>query len=219
MVDLEPDPILEVMTGDRKDLFDFNNLIYCLDGGIGNSMRGRYTIGKEVLDQTCRRVRKMVEACDSFQGFMIYGSLMGATSGFIELLSERLAKDHKKASFFNFLTMPSPNLKEDIVSTYNTVLNFPIELDNCVNTFYDNEALYNLCEKRLGIAKPDLKDINRLMAHAICPILDAVSGTSTMNEIMSNLIVYKRITHLTNSFAPFSDKPQQPSVEDLILAA
>lgn len=87
MVDLEPDPILSVMTGEKRDLYNFNNMFYGLEGGNGNSMRARYTIGRELVDQILDRIRKLVESCDAFQGFMVYGSLMGATAGLIELLS------------------------------------------------------------------------------------------------------------------------------------
>lgn len=57
-----------------------------------------------------------------------------------------------KLLIFNICVYPSPNLGGSVVEPYNTVLSMPTLLNYSDLTFFvDNEALYNICEKKLNI--------------------------------------------------------------------
>ncbi len=99
-VDLEPNVVDEVRTGTFRSLFHPETLVTGKEDAANNYARGHYTVGKELIDQTLDRVRKLADACSGLQGFFVFHSFGGGTgSGFGSLLLERLAQDFgKKAS-------------------------------------------------------------------------------------------------------------------------
>jgi len=57
-----------------------------------------------------------------------------------------------KLLVFNICVFQSPNLSGSVIESYNTVLSMPSLLNYSDLTFFvDNEALYNICEKKLKI--------------------------------------------------------------------
>ena len=72
---------------------------------------GHYTIGKEIIDVTLDRIRRMSEQCHGLQGFLIFHSFGGGTgSGFGSLLLERLSVDYGKKSKLCFSIYPAPRV-------------------------------------------------------------------------------------------------------------
>lgn len=83
MVDLEPSVVDEVRTGAYKQLWHPEQLITGKEDAANNYARGHYTIGKELLDGTLDRIRKLTDNCNGLQGFFIFHSVGGGTgSGF-----------------------------------------------------------------------------------------------------------------------------------------
>jgi len=109
-VDLEPSVIDEVRTGTYRKLFHPEQLISGKEDAANNYARGHYTIGKEMVDGTLDRIRKMADNCTGLQGFMVFHSVGGGTgSGFGSLLLERLSVDYgKKKIKARFLYLPKP---------------------------------------------------------------------------------------------------------------
>lgn len=62
-VDLEPTVIDEVRTGTYRQLFHPENLISGKEDAANNFARGHYTVGKEIVDLTLDRIRKLAENC------------------------------------------------------------------------------------------------------------------------------------------------------------
>ena len=79
MVDLEPSVIDEVRTGTYRSLFSPNQLITGKEDAANNYGRGHYTIGKEQIETTMRKIKKMSEACSGLQGFLVFHSFGGGT--------------------------------------------------------------------------------------------------------------------------------------------
>ena len=99
----------EVRTGTYRQLFHPEQLINGKEDAANNYARGHYTIGKEIIDQTVDRVRKMAEVCTGLQGFLVFHSFGGGTgSGFASLLMERLSMDFTKKSKLGFSIYPAP---------------------------------------------------------------------------------------------------------------
>jgi len=98
MVDLEPNVIDSVRNNSTyKKLYHPSNLISGSEDAANNFARGHYTVGKDMIEKVVDRLRKLTEACDSLQGFMIFNSVGGGTgSGLGSLVMERLSLDHGK---------------------------------------------------------------------------------------------------------------------------
>ena len=58
-VDLDPSPIDEIRTGDYRQLFHPELLISGKEDAANNYARGHYTIGKEMIDGVCERIRRV----------------------------------------------------------------------------------------------------------------------------------------------------------------
>ena len=107
MVDLEPTVIDEIRTGKYSSLFHPSQLVTGKEDAANNYARGHYTVGKELIDPVCERVRKMVDNCDGLQGFLVFHSFGGGTgSGF----TDGKANENKTfflslRTFFNFLDL------------------------------------------------------------------------------------------------------------------
>jgi hypothetical protein len=66
-VDLEPNVIDKIRTGPYKNLFHPEQLIKGKEDAANNYARGHYTVGKEYIDVTLERIRKLAERCDGLQ--------------------------------------------------------------------------------------------------------------------------------------------------------
>ena len=66
-VDLEPTVVDEVRTGTYRQLFHPEQLITGKEDAANNYARGHYTIGKEMIDITIEKLRKMAESCTGLQ--------------------------------------------------------------------------------------------------------------------------------------------------------
>jgi len=108
-VDLEPNVIDEIRTGTYRQLFHPEQLITGKEDAANNYARGHYTIGKQLVDVTMDRVRKLCENCTGLQGFLVFNAVGGGTgSGLGSLLLERLSADYGKMGKLGFTVYPSP---------------------------------------------------------------------------------------------------------------
>ena len=96
-------PSDEVRTGNYRELFKPENMISGKEDAANNYARGHYTIGKELIDVTCDKIRRVSDQCSGLQGFLIFHSFGGGTgSGFTSILMERLSIDYGKKSKLEF---------------------------------------------------------------------------------------------------------------------
>nr|CAH8855816.1 unnamed protein product [Trichobilharzia regenti] len=152
MVDLEPTVLDEIRTGMYKQLFHPHQLISGREDAANNYARGHYTIGKDIIDYTLDRIRKIADHCNGLQGFLIFHSYGGGTgSGYTALLMERLTVDYGKKTKLEFSIYPSPQISTAVVEPYNSVLNThtTLELTDCA-FMVDNEALYDVYRKHFS---------------------------------------------------------------------
>ena len=82
------------------------------EDAANNYARGHYTIGKELIDVTVDKLRRVTDQCSGLQGFIVFHSYGGGTgSGFTSLLMERLSMDFGKKSKLEFAIYPAPQAK------------------------------------------------------------------------------------------------------------
>nr|UXY87028.1 tubulin alpha-1 chain [Cryptomonas paramecium] len=207
-LDLEPGVIDEVRNGKYKELYHPEQLISGKEDAANNYARGHYTAGKEIVEIALEKIRKLSDNCTGLQGFLIFNSVGGGTgSGLSSLLLERLSIDYGKKSKLGFAVYPSPRVSTAVVEPYNSVLATHSLLEHTdVVVILDNEAIYDICKRSLGIEKPTYTNLNRLIAQVISSITASLRFEGALNvditEFQTNLVPYPRIHFMLSSYAP-----------------
>ena len=110
-VDLEPSVVDEIKYGSYEKLFNKSYLLTGKEDAANNYARGHYTIGKEQIKQALDKIRKMAEAANGLQGFIIFHSFGGGTgSGFTSLLLEEMGARYGSLAKLGFSIYPSPQV-------------------------------------------------------------------------------------------------------------
>ncbi|GJJ07411.1 Tubulin alpha-1A chain [Clathrus columnatus] len=228
-VDLEPNVIDEVRTGPYRSLFHPETLISGKEDAANNYARGHYTIGKEQIDTVMDKVRRLADNCSGLQGFFVFHSFGGGTgSGFGALLLERLSTDYGKKSKLEFSVYPSPKMASSVVEPYNSILTTHTTLEHSDCSFMvDNEAIYDICKRNLGVGAPSYTNLNRLIAQVVSSITASLrfdgSLNVDLNEFQTNLVPFPRIHFPLTSYSPLlsADKAhhEQNSVSEMTLNA
>jgi len=207
-VDLEPTVVDEVRTGTYRQLFHPEQLITGKEDAANNYARGHYTVGKELIDVVMDKIKKLTRNCSGLQGFLISRALGGGTgSGFASLLMERLSAEYAKKPKLEFSIYPSPNTSTAVVEPYNSVLTTHTTLEHTDCAFMvDNEAIFDLCKKNLGISRPSYTNLNRLIAQVVSSITASLRFQGQLNvdltEFQTNLVPYPRIHFPITTYAP-----------------
>ena len=116
-VDLEPTVVDEVRVGTYRQLFHPEQLITGKEDAANNYARGHYTIGKEQIEVTLDRVKRLADNCSGLQGFIVFHSFGGGTgSGFASLLLERLKVEYRKKPILAFSIYPAPQVRLVLLS-------------------------------------------------------------------------------------------------------
>ncbi|XP_063216185.1 tubulin alpha-3 chain-like [Bacillus rossius redtenbacheri] len=208
MVDLEPTVVDEVRTGAYRQLFHPETLISGKEDAADNFARGHYSLGSEMIELVLDRVRRVAEDCSSLAGFLLFRSLGGGTgSGFASLLLERMHGDYPRVSKLEFDVYPAPRVSPVIVEPYNAVLatHSSIEHQDCVFLF-DNEAIYDICSRNLGVERPTYTNLNRLIGQVVSSVTASMRFEGAVSvdfiEFQTNLVPYPRIHFPLVSYAP-----------------
>ena len=208
MVDLEPTVVDEIRTGEFRKLFHPEQLITGKEDAANNYARGHYTAGKDVIKNLLDAVRKLADSCNGLQGFLVFHSFGGGTgSGFTSLLMERLSADYGKKSKLEFSVYPAPQVATAVVEPYNSVLTTHSTLEHSDCSFMvDNEAIYDICRRNLGIERPTYCNLNRLISQIVSSITASLRFDGALNvdltEFQTNLVPYPRIHFPLATYAP-----------------
>jgi len=211
-VDLEPTVLDDIRRGPMAGMYHPEFLVNGKEDAANNFARGHYTVGKEQMDIVNDRIRKLVDNSENVQGFIVNHSVGGGTgSGMGMLILERLAVDYRKKSKIGFEIYPSPNISTCIVEPYNGLLSTHWLLDHTdVSLVLDNEALYEICQKKLDIKKPSYDNLNRIIAKVVSSMTAALRFDGElnvdMNEFQTNLVPFPRLHFMTTSLAPVISK-------------
>lgn len=198
LVDSEPGNLDRIRAGDSGQLFKSDNYINSRGTSGGLFSKGYYEVGPELVDEVMDAVRKEMENTDGFQGFQLTRSICGGTgSGLGSFLLGKLYDEFGYGnSIQTFDVAPNKKTCESLTEHYNAVLCLGRSMKN-PSTLFDNEGIIEVLKHQLGIKKPSLGDINRLIAKSIAGFTSAIRfpgiQNATMNKIHSNLIPFPRL--------------------------
>ena len=70
----------------------------------------------------------------------------------------------------------------------------------------DNEAIYDICKKNLGVERPSYENLNRLIGQIVSSITASLRFDGALNvdlnEFQTNLVPYPRIHFPLATYAP-----------------
>ena len=211
-VDLEPNVIEEYKTTPYAKLFHPEQMITGKEDAANNYARGHYTVGKDLLETVQERIQKVTENCRGLQGFLVFHSFGGGTgSGFTSLLMEQLSAEYGKKCKLEFAVYPAPKVSTAVVEPYNSVLttHFTLEHSDCA-FMVDNEAIYDICQKKLKVERPSYINLNRIISQVVSSITASLRFGGSLNvdlaEFQTNLVPFPRIHFPLASYAPFISK-------------
>ena len=106
----------------------------------------------------------------------------GTGSGFGGLLLQRLSDEFGKKSKFEFCVYPAPQVSGSVTEPYNSVLTTSAALEHSDCSFMvDNEAIYDICKKRLRVVHPSFNNLNRLVAPVVSSITASKRFDGSLN--------------------------------------
>ncbi|QRW10530.1 Tubulin/FtsZ family, GTPase domain [Ceratobasidium sp. AG-Ba] len=195
-------------TGTYRSLFHPETLITGKEDAANNYARDHYTVGKELIDNVMDRFRRLADNFSGLQGFFVFHSFSGGTgSGFGALLSERLSTDYGKKAKLEFCLYPAPKLLSFVLEPYNSVLttHTTLEHSDC-SLMVDNEAIYDICKKNLGVPSPGITNPNRRIAQVVSSVTASLRFDGSLNvylnEFQTDLVPFPRIHFPLATYAP-----------------
>lgn len=196
-------------------LYRPENFVPGSESAGNNFARGYHTDGADILDQVLDNTRREVENVDSLQGFQLLHSIGGGTgSGLTSLIMEALVQQYPDNLLCNYVTIPSPNMSQNVVAPYNALLSFPALVNNSHLTFcLDNEALFQICNRNLKIPGSGYEHINHIVALTMSGITSCLRFPGQLNaglrKIYVNMVPFPRLHFLIPGFAPLNTSKQQ----------
>ena len=180
---MEPSAIDKVCSGAYREIFE--QKVQGKEDASGLYSIG-YFDGNHVIDECLDSIRRMVEQCNNFEGFINYSAIGGGTgSGFGSKLLERLSIDYPNRIKHAYTIYPHSRQSPTIVEPYNSVLASSKHLDHLnFSVVLDNHACYDICRRSLDIVRPAYGDINYLMSQSISSITAAMRMGGAINVDM-----------------------------------
>jgi len=228
-LDTEPLVVDQIRLGTHKNMHHPRNLINGMEDAANCWARGRHVAGKQILEKTEERLRRVVEQCNALHGFMPFQAVGGGTgSSFMALLRERMEDSFfgQKKQTLGICVYPSAKLSTSTVECYNAILGTSDNtLKNNLNIILDNEALYYILSKKLQLVCPTYSDLNQLIAQVVSSTSRSTRFHSTitlsLHELTTNLLPFPRINSIISSFSPLKRKKdgREYSITEMTLEA
>jgi tubulin delta len=140
-------------------------------GSANNWAFGYYRQGPALGHCAVEMVRREAEHCDRLSGLIFFQSLSGGTgSGAGSSMSELLRDEFPNCFMAHNAVWPSLR-GEVVIQSYNAVLSLAhlLESTDALLAIHNDEA-HDICQRRLGIARPSLQHLNSVIAGNIAEI-------------------------------------------------
>ena len=173
-IDTEPKVIQSLLSHQRNESYAFHesSMLYRHGGAGNNWAMGYQMLSGTFLESVVQATRHQLEVMDQPSVFLYLHSIGGGTgSGLGSKCIEVLTDEFPDMLHLNLVIAPY-HFGEVVVQYYNTLLSLShlTQYSDAIIA-YENEIAYNLCKHMCSIDKPVLKDINRVIAQSIHPVL------------------------------------------------
>ena len=106
-----------------------------------------------------------------------------------------------------FSVFPSPKVSDTVVEPYNAILALHHLIENTDETFMiDNEALYDICFRRLKVSQPSYGDLNHLISLTMSGVTTCLRFPGQLNadlrKLAVNMVPFPRLHFFMPGFAP-----------------
>jgi len=205
--DSEPSVVDAMMSGPRGKLFNPELMIRQGEDFANNFARG-FNRGKNLTRRVLGAVRRVAEASEGLQGFMVCHSLGGGTgSGCTPEIMASLNDEYGKRSKLQLSVYPAPQIASAVVEPYNAILTTHFSMDYCDCAFLvDNQAINEICKQSLGIGRPSFAHLNRIIGQVSSSITASLRFQGALNvdlaDFQTNLVPFPRIHFPLVSYAP-----------------
>jgi tubulin delta len=166
LIDMEPKVIEQTVKLSRKFQYDPQSQYFKQSGSGNNWAYGFNVHGPSSWQDGVRDIiRKEVEKCDWFGGFLLMQSLGGGTgSGVGSFVTQQIRDEYTNSFILNQVVWPYTT-GEVIVQNYNTLLSL-CQLHEASDAllFFENDHLNRACNQLLSIAHPSFGDLNSVIA-------------------------------------------------------
>nr|CDS22188.1 tubulin alpha chain [Echinococcus granulosus] len=208
IVDTEPTVIDEVRCGLYRTMFNPRGLISGLEDMANNFGRGYYGVPQTLIDATINSIRKEVEHTDLLQAILFCHAYGGGTGGGTACrIAELMDTEFMKIPKIEIAVFPDHQKSCCVVEPYNAILCCST-LDD-ISTFSvlcENEALTDICTKKLGIERPAFSHLNRVIAQATSGFTATLRHegpvTASLLQLQTNLVPFPRLRYLQLGIAP-----------------
>merc|ERR1712117_444819 len=131
--------------------------------------------------------------------------------------------DYRKKSKLGFEVYPSPTISTCVVEPYNALLTTHWLLDHTeISVLLDNEAIYEICQKKLDIKRPSYDTLNRMIAKAVSSMTASLRFEGELNvdlnEFQTNLVPFPRLHFMITSMAPVTTEKKKETTNNEIKA-
>ncbi|KAF0689748.1 Aste57867_18816 [Aphanomyces stellatus] len=176
LIDMEPKVVNQCLdkAGGKSQAWQYDGAnVVCEQGGSGNNWAYGYAVhGNASADAVTDVVRKEVEQCDYFKGFLALQSLAGGTgSGLGSFVCDILREHYPSSYLLNTVVWPYRS-GEVIVQNYNTLLTMACLSESSDGVLIlENDMADQICQRLLAIPKPSFAQMNHVLANHIASIL------------------------------------------------
>ena len=113
-----------------------------------------------------------------------------------------------------FSVFPSPKVSDTVVEPYNAILALHHLIENTDETFMiDNEALYDICFRRLKVSQPSYGDLNHLISLTMSGVTTCLRFPGQLNadlrKLAVNMVPFPRLHFFMPGFAPLTARGNQ----------
>jgi len=127
------------------------------------------------------------------------------------LLISKVREEYPDRIMATYSVFPSPKVSDVVVEPYNSMLSIHQLIENADEvSVIDNEALYDICFRAQGNSKPQLSDLNALIARTMsgttCCLRFPGQLNSDLRKLGVNLIPFPRLHFFIVGSAPLSSK-------------
>nr|NP_001027643.1 delta-tubulin [Ciona intestinalis]BAB85852.1 delta-tubulin [Ciona intestinalis] len=188
MVDMEPKAVNCALSGTSGKGWSYaKRQQFCQKSGSGNN----WAYGFKVHAPRCKDgildcIRREVEKCDYFSGFLILMSLAGGTgSGVGSYITGLLREEYPHATLINPVVCPY-TAGEVAVQNYNAILSLSnMCATTDANILLHNNHLHEVCQKLLGLKHVTFTDMNSVAASQLASLLQPISASTSSMDMFS----------------------------------